>query len=171
MGGTISLESELGKGTIFHVLLPLKTTVQQAANEQVQTDNAAELDLSSLKVLVVDDIKMNQVIITKMLSKLGISPDLAVNGLEAVEHATNQEYDIIFMDCRMPVMDGFEATKRLRDASYVKPIVALTAGTTSEERQNCYDVGMDDILSKPYTAKDLTQTLAKWGPSWGLEAI
>lgn len=171
MGGTISLESELGKGTIFHLLLPLKTMVQQAANEQVKTDNTTELDLSSLKVLVVDDIKMNQVIITKMLSKLGISPDLAVNGLEAVEHATNQEYDIIFMDCRMPVMDGFEATKRLRDASYVKPIVALTAGTTSEERQNCYDVGMDDILSKPYTAKDLTQTLAKWGPSWGLEAI
>ncbi|USD61616.1 response regulator [Vibrio sp. SCSIO 43140] len=171
MGGTISLESELGKGTIFHLLLPLKTMVQQAANEQVQTDNTTELDLSSLKVLVVDDIKMNQVIITKMLGKLGISPDLAVNGLEAVEHATNQEYDIIFMDCRMPVMDGFEATKRLRAASYVKPIVALTAGTTSEERQNCYDVGMDDILSKPYTAKDLTQTLAKWGPSWGLEAI
>lgn len=171
MGGTISLESELGKGTVFHVLLPLQTSVQQAANEQVKTDNATELDLSSLKVLVVDDIKMNQVIITKMLSKLGISPDLAVNGLEAVEHATNQEYDIIFMDCRMPVMDGFEATKRLRDASYAKPIVALTAGTTSEERQNCYDVGMDDILSKPYTAKDLTQTLAKWGPSWGLEAI
>ncbi len=128
-------------------------------------------DFSALKVLVVDDIKMNQVVITKMLSKVGITPDLAVNGLEAVEHATNQQYDIIFMDCRMPVMDGFEATKRLRDASYAKPIVALTAGTTREERQTCYDVGMDDILSKPYTAKDLTLTLSKWGPSSGLDAL
>jgi CheY-like chemotaxis protein len=139
--------------------------------EAVQADSNQTLDFSALKILVVDDIKMNQVIITKMLSKLGISPDLAVNGLEAVEHASQQQYDIIFMDCRMPVMDGFEATKRLRSAEYRNPIVALTAGTTTEERQNCYDVGMDDILSKPYTAKDLTQTLAKWGPNWGLEAI
>lgn len=171
MGGNISLESKLGEGTTFHVFLPLKTEMLQAEAKTVQTENSQEPDFSSLKILVVDDIKMNQVIITKMLSKLGISPDLAVNGLEAVEHASKQQYDIIFMDCRMPVMDGFEATKRLRSAQYLKPIVALTAGTTTEERQNCYDVGMDDILSKPYTAKDLTQTLAKWGPNFGLEAI
>jgi signal transduction histidine kinase len=171
MGGNISLESELGVGTTFHVFLPLKTELIEEKTEAVQADSNQTLDFSALKILVVDDIKMNQVIITKMLSKLGISPDLAVNGLEAVEHASQQQYDIIFMDCRMPVMDGFEATKRLRSAEYRNPIVALTAGTTTEERQNCYDVGMDDILSKPYTAKDLTQTLAKWGPNWGLEAI
>lgn len=171
MEGEISLESELGVGTTFHLFLPLKTELIETPTEAIQADNSHALDFSALKVLVVDDIKMNQVIITKMLSKLGISPDLAVNGLEAVEHATQQQYDIIFMDCRMPVMDGFEATRRLRGANYLKPIVALTAGTTTEERQNCFDVGMDDILSKPYTAKDLTQTLAKWGPNWGLEAI
>lgn len=171
MEGEISLESELGVGTTFHLFLPLKTELIETPTEAIQADNSHALDFSALKVLVVDDIKMNQVIITKMLIKLGISPDLAVNGLEAVEHATQQQYDIIFMDCRMPVMDGFEATRRLRGANYLKPIVALTAGTTTEERQNCFDVGMDDILSKPYTAKDLTQTLAKWGPNWGLEAI
>lgn len=171
MGGSISLKSEVGEGTTFFGFLPL-VIEEVDENERVQQDlDIVAQDFSALKVLVVDDIKMNQVVITKMLSKVGITPDLAVNGLEAVEHATNQQYDIIFMDCRMPVMDGFEATKRLRDASYAKPIVALTAGTTREERQTCYDVGMDDILSKPYTAKDLTLTLSKWGPSSGLETL
>ncbi|KFA98845.1 ATP-binding protein [Vibrio sp. ER1A] len=171
MGGSISLKSEVGEGTTFFGFLPVGIEeVDEKERVQQNLDIIAQ-DFSALKVLVVDDIKMNQVVITKMLSKVGITPDLAVNGLEAVEHATNQQYDIIFMDCRMPVMDGFEATKRLRDASYAKPIVALTAGTTREERQTCYDVGMDDILSKPYTAKDLTLTLSKWGPSSGLDAL
>lgn len=171
MGGSISLTSEVGEGTTFFGFLPVGIEeVDEKERVQQNLDIIAQ-DFSALKVLVVDDIKMNQVVITKMLSKVGITPDLAVNGLEAVERATNQQYDIIFMDCRMPVMDGFEATKRLRDASYAKPIVALTAGTTREERQTCYDVGMDDILSKPYTAKDLTLTLSKWGPSSGLDAL
>ncbi|MFC5077959.1 Autoinducer 2 sensor kinase/phosphatase LuxQ [Vibrio thalassae] len=163
MGGSISLTSELGSGTIFSGFLPLEVVEVNDGVPVTSHHDPVAKDFSALKVLVVDDIKMNQVVITKMLSKVGIVPDLAVNGLEAVEHATKQQYDIIFMDCRMPVMDGFEATKRLRDASYAKPIVALTAGTTREERQTCYDVGMDDILSKPYTAKDLTLTLSKWG--------
>ncbi|MDA0109280.1 MULTISPECIES: ATP-binding protein [Vibrio] len=171
MGGSISLTSELGQGTTFYGFLPLQVEDVDDNERIKQNLDTVVQDFSALKILVVDDIKMNQVVITKMLSKVGITPDLAVNGLEAVEHATNQQYDIIFMDCRMPVMDGFEATKRLRDASYAKPIVALTAGTTREERQTCYDVGMDDILSKPYTAKDLTLTLSKWGPSSGLDAL
>lgn len=163
MGGSISLTSELGSGTTFSGFLPLEVVEVHDGVPVTSHHDPVAKDFSALKVLVVDDIKMNQVVITKMLSKVGIVPDLAVNGLEAVEHATKHQYDIIFMDCRMPVMDGFEATKRLRDASYTKPIVALTAGTTREERQTCYDVGMDDILSKPYTAKDLTLTLSKWG--------
>lgn len=171
MGGSISLKSEVGEGTTFFGFLPVGIEEVDEKERVQQNPDIIAQDFSALKVLVVDDIKMNQVVITKMLSKVGITPDLAVNGLEAVEHATNQQYDIIFMDCRMPVMDGFEATKRLRDASYAKPIVALTAGTTREERQTCYDVGMDDILSKPYTAKDLTLTLSKWGPSSGLDAL
>ncbi|CAH0525627.1 ATP-binding protein [Vibrio hippocampi] len=163
MGGEIQLSSELGVGTRFEVRLPLPVKkIQQSVQHATQHDEEST-DYSMLDVLVVDDIKLNQVIITKMLHKLGITADLAVNGLEAVQHASAKQYDIIFMDCRMPVMDGFEATKQLRDANYSQPIVALTAGTTLEERQTCFDVGMDDILSKPYTANDLKQTLSKWG--------
>ncbi|WP_157618886.1 response regulator, partial [Vibrio sp. HI00D65] len=72
-------------------------------------------------------------------------------------------YDIVFMDCRMPLMDGFEATETLREKGYSKSIVALTAGTTLEERERCIQCGMNDILSKPYTANDLKEMLKKWG--------
>ncbi|MGV2988061.1 ATP-binding protein [Vibrio sp. E150_011] len=162
MNGSISLSSKIGVGTVFKVTLPLSVELASSHQERKVIQEEIAIDLSTMKVLVVDDIKLNQVIITKMLSKLGIDPDIAVNGVEAVEHARKCGYDLIFMDCRMPVMDGFEATRTLRSEHYAKPIVALTAGTTREERQTCFDVGMDDILSKPYTAKDLTKTLSKW---------
>ncbi|MCL4163066.1 UNVERIFIED_CONTAM: hypothetical protein GTU68_041815 [Idotea baltica] len=106
---------------------------------------------------------MNQIIIQQMLRKHEIEPATASNGVEAFELASDNEYDIVFMDCRMPVMDGFEATEKLRDKGYVRSIVALTAGTTLEERERCIQCGMDDILSKPYTANDLKEMLKKWG--------
>ena len=123
----------------------------------------SEVELSLLKVLVVDDIKMNQIIIQQMLRKYEIEPTIAGNGVEGLELASDNEYDIVFMDCRMPVMDGFEATQRLREKGYTKSIVALTAGTTLEERERCIKSGMDDILSKPYTSNDLKDMLKKWG--------
>ncbi|MBY6196473.1 ATP-binding protein [Vibrio hangzhouensis] len=169
MKGQITVDSRVGEGTTFRVILPL-TFIKRKADvlQQVNLREPA-YDLSALKVLVVDDIKMNQIVITKMLSKLGIKADLAVNGAQALECAMKRQYDIIFMDCRMPVMDGFEATRRLREFNYTKPIVALTAGTTLEERQTCHAVGMDDILSKPYTSQDLTMALTKWTGSESLQ--
>lgn len=163
MKGELKLSSQLGVGTQFTVRLPLSVKRQVQSEDSFASIEKESRDYSNLVVLVVDDIKLNQVIITKMLHKLGINADLAVNGLEAVQHASEKRYDIIFMDCRMPVMDGFEATKQLRSDNYTSPIIALTAGTTLEERQTCFDVGMDDILSKPYTAHELKQTLSKWG--------
>ena len=105
---------------------------------------------------------MNQVIINQMLKKLSITPDIASNGLEAIKAASGSSYDLIFMDCRMPEMDGFEATSYLREQEFSQPIIALTAGTTLEEREKCIQCGMDDILTKPYTAKDLRLMLEKW---------
>lgn len=113
-------------------------------------------------MLVVDDIRMNQVIINQMLKKFAIEPDLAENGLEAIRAAEQGQYDLIFMDCRMPEMDGFEAANYLRAHHYSRPIIALTAGTTLEERERCIESGMDDILTKPYTAADLKLMIEKW---------
>ncbi len=162
MDGSISLVSQPGQGTTFSVSIPLEGKKLSRADKRVQLDEQDNDAYAHLKILVVDDIKMNQIVITKMLSKLGISPDIATNGQEAVAMAQKEDYDLIFMDCRMPVMDGFEATCRLRALNYEKPIVALTAGTTREERETCFDVGMNDILPKPYTRNELHQALAKW---------
>jgi signal transduction histidine kinase/CheY-like chemotaxis protein len=162
MDGSISLVSQPGQGTTFSVSIPLEGKKLSGADKYVQLEVPGNDAYSHLKILVVDDIKMNQIVITKMLSKLGISPDIATNGQEAVAMAQKEDYDLIFMDCRMPVMDGFEATRHLRELNYEKPIVALTAGTTREERETCFEVGMNDILPKPYTRNELHQALAKW---------
>ncbi|WHP63812.1 ATP-binding protein [Vibrio harveyi] len=161
MDGEISFVSEPRKGTIFKVKLPLKQgQAQGRAAGDVLIGH--QIDLSGRSVLVVDDIRMNQVIVTQMLKKLDITPDLKNNGLEALDAVKEKDYELIFMDCRMPEMDGYEATVRLRENGFHRPIIALTAGTTLEERQKCVESGMDDILTKPYTAADIEQMMCKW---------
>ncbi|HHF3073388.1 TPA: ATP-binding protein [Vibrio diabolicus] len=161
MQGEISFESEERKGTTFKVSIPLKEGQAQGAAEG-ELANIERSDLAGRSILVVDDIRMNQVIVTQMLKKLDITPDLKANGKEALEAVKNKEYELIFMDCRMPEMDGYEATMYLRERGFTHPIIALTAGTTIEERQRCIDSGMDDILTKPYTATDIEQIMCKW---------
>ncbi|ENP8355559.1 response regulator [Vibrio alginolyticus] len=161
MKGQISFESEERKGTTFKVAIPLEEGQAQgtAEGELVTIERS---DLAGRSILVVDDIRMNQVIVTQMLKKLDITPDLKANGKEALEAVKSKDYELIFMDCRMPEMDGYEATMYLRERGFTHPIIALTAGTTIEERQKCIDSGMDDILTKPYTATDIEQIMCKW---------
>ncbi|EKY4874170.1 response regulator [Vibrio alginolyticus] len=161
MQGQISFESEERKGTTFKVAIPLEEGQAQgtAEGELVTIERS---DLAGRSILVVDDIRMNQVIVTQMLKKLDITPDLKANGKEALEAVKSKDYELIFMDCRMPEMDGYEATMYLRERGFSHPIIALTAGTTIEERQKCIDSGMDDILTKPYTATDIEQIMCKW---------
>ncbi|MFH4856662.1 ATP-binding protein [Vibrio diabolicus] len=161
MQGEISFESEERKGTTFKVSIPLKEGQAPGAAEG-ELATIERSDLAGRSILVVDDIRMNQVIVTQMLKKLDITPDLKANGKEALEAVKNKDYELIFMDCRMPEMDGYEATMYLRESGFTHPIIALTAGTTIEERQKCIDSGMDDILTKPYTATDIEQIMCKW---------
>ena len=162
MLGEISLTSELGKGSCFKVTIPLKVTTLSSTSDNPVSVEINPKSFEDLSILVVDDIRMNQVIINQMLKKLSITPDIATNGVEAIKAVSAGHYDIVFMDCRMPEMDGFEATAYLREQQCKLPIIALTAGTTLEEREKCIQSGMDDILTKPYTAKDLKLMLEKW---------
>ncbi|MDD9196993.1 ATP-binding protein [Aliivibrio sp. S3MY1] len=161
MQGEISLSSQEGIGSHFTVLIPLNEPLIQ------QGDNDHEMDFSfpikQLSILAVEDIKMNQTILKMMLAKIGIIPEFADNGQQAIEFLSENEVDIILMDCRMPIMDGFEATKELRISGYCKPIIALTAGTTTMEVEQCITVGMDDILNKPYKSEELERMLQLWG--------
>lgn len=162
MGGNIELQSKLGEGTLFTGFIPLPDVKAEEAPELSSDNEEQAREFAHLNVLVVDDIKMNQIIIKEMLSKFSIKPDITNNGLEALNAADNSNYDIILMDCRMPEMDGFEATVKLREKQFHKPIIALTASTTKTERALCFESGMNDVLTKPYRAVDLLHLLTKW---------
>ncbi|MGX1925202.1 ATP-binding protein [Vibrio sp. NH-7] len=163
MSGHIHVHSAKGSGSTFTVTIPLVVGEEEIDTEYARPGgNDTTTLLEQLSILVVDDIRMNQVIINQMLKKLSIQPDIATNGIEAIKAASDHQYDLIFMDCRMPEMDGFEATRYLREQNYTLPIIALTAGTTLEEREKCIVSGMNDILTKPYTAQDLRLMLEKW---------
>ena len=101
-----------------------------------------------------------------MLMRLGVSPTLADNGEEAVQALAREDFDLVLMDCQMPLVDGYQATERIRatDAGKRTPIVALTANVFTEDRQRCLDAGMDDYAAKPITIAELAQLLARWLP-------
>ncbi|OQW64852.1 MAG: hypothetical protein BVN29_11610 [Nitrospira sp. ST-bin5] len=125
-------------------------------------------------VLVVEDNPVNQKVAAKMIEKLGYRVNVAANGREAVESLARISYDLVFMDCQMPEMDGFEATRVIRnqEASLLQavgksqhlPIIAMTANAMKEDRDRCQAVGMDDFISKPVTSKSLTAALNRWLP-------
>lgn len=122
---------------------------------------------SGKKVLAVDDMKMNMMLIKKVLSKFGLEIDTAANGLEAVEKAQKKQYDAIFMDCQMPDMDGFEATKVIRKFEKEEerppvPIIALTADAMVGDREKCLGVGMNDYINKPFKQSQIARVLKTW---------
>lgn len=119
-------------------------------------------DSMSGKILIVEDFEVNKEIFGTMLSKLGLDSDYAENGLEAVEKVTENDYDIIFMDCQMPIMNGYEATSRIRMMGRKTPIIAVTASAISQERERCIQAGMDDMLSKPFKINDLMPFLNQY---------
>ena len=118
------------------------------------------------RVLVVEDMKVNMILITKILQKHGCEVFPAVNGKEGVEMLRKNRYDIVFMDCQMPEMDGFEATKKIReeeaDHRRHTTIVALTADAMTGDREKCIKAGMDDYLNKPIKPEQITAMLEKW---------
>lgn len=116
------------------------------------------------KILIVDDDNVNQMLIRKMLDSVGANTFTAFDGKEAVDMAQGKDFDLIFMDIQMPVMDGYDATKSLRNQGFKKPILALSADLTSEDREKCLRVGMNDFLMKPFQKKRLIDLLKEWIP-------
>lgn len=164
MNGSIDFSSVEGEGTEFFVSIPLQVGTQDARVPvyEGRPSRSQQPPLPERAILVVDDIRMNQLVINQMLKKVNLTPDNCENGIEAIKAVESKPYDLIFMDCRMPGMDGFDATERLRESGFGMPIIALTAATTLEERARCMACGMNDILTKPYTATELDAILNKW---------
>lgn len=117
------------------------------------------------RALVAEDVEINQMVLNAMLSSAGLVVDFATNGREAVEKWANDAYDLIFMDCRMPELDGYAATRTIRHSTTGNsniPIIALTANNCDEERRKCLEAGMDDFLAKPFTDAALLDALIRW---------
>ncbi len=149
--------------------VPLLKAVQAALAGETLAGRNAHYDKKrqreKTEILVVEDNRVNQMIAKQLLGKLGCNVEIAANGLEACRALQSRAFDLVFMDCQMPEMDGFEATRTIRNrelGSRRTPIVALTAGVLKEEREQCYGAGMDDFLSKPIDRNQLEATLDKW---------
>ncbi len=175
--GSIGSESErIASGFMQSLLKPVRQSQlfdAIIAALQLPEQNAAPVnkvkealpDYSDKRVLVVEDNKVNQKVILAQLAKFQLKPDLANNGQVALDQLDIQNYDLVFMDCQMPVMDGYEATRILRERESGKartPVTALTAHASIGEREKCLSAGMDDYLSKPVNRADLAVVLERW---------
>ena len=137
---------------------------------QKQTNSHSTQPLFNAKVLLVDDNHINQKVAGNFLQKLDVTVDFCDNGKDALEAINLQDYDLVFMDCHMPVMDGYQATESIRHWEVKNnlphlPIVAMTANVLPEEKETCFSIGMDDYLAKPIQQKNIVDILLKWLPS------
>ena len=121
-----------------------------------------------MRVLLAEDNLVNQKVALTMLARLGIEADVATTGLEALDALVGVAYDLVLMDCQMPEMDGFEATRRIRarERGHRRlPVVAMTANAMVGDRERCLEAGMDDHIPKPVRVPDLHRALARWLPA------
>ena len=173
LGGKAGVESEEGKGSNFWVELPILLDsaadagdVPRVASARDDNDPLSRGLRHDLRVLLVEDNEVNQAVATEILTNAGCEVALAENGEVALRLTADDTFDLVFMDCQMPVMDGYETTKRIRareSGDVHLTIVALTAHAMTEERQRCLDAGMDDYLTKPIDMGRLKAILLRYG--------
>jgi PAS domain S-box-containing protein len=163
LGGDIRLESEHGKGTTFFVLLPLQTAahdVPETAKPKIMP--AFQHNWSSRVILVAEDEDSNYFLLDRILKRTGVKLVWAHNGLEAVEICKHQKIDLVMMDIRMPVLDGYEATQIIKKEQKTLPIIAQTAYALKGEREKSLAAGCDSYISKPIDARELLAVLGKY---------
>lgn len=185
MGGQINLQSEPGAGTVFFFELDMAvvTATELAAPEasaaharslESEPDTSAEeRTLLRGRVMLVDDNLVNRIVGSEMLKRLGLEVLECEDGLQACEQIEREPVDLVLMDCLMPVLDGYAATQRIRQWEADKggaqgrprvPVIAITANALAADIARCHEVGMDDHLPKPFTQRQLEQSLSKWLP-------
>jgi signal transduction histidine kinase len=164
MSGRIWVESELGKGSIFHfTILTEATSIKPGVAKELalrpETDVHKTRD-HALRILLAEDNIINQKVILRMLSKLGYRADVSANGLEVLAALERQPYDVVLMDVQMPEMDGIETAKKIHERWSARPkIIAITAYALQGDREKCIAAGMDDYITKPVKIEELQAAL------------
>ncbi|MCJ8167773.1 ATP-binding protein [Atopomonas sediminilitoris] len=163
MGGSLQARSEEGQGSSFMLEIPLpfttKTAHSKPANRAIRDEGHGQ------HILLVEDNPVNQTVIEAMLRSLGYSVSLVDDGSQAVHRASTESFDLILMDCRLPHMDGYEATRLIRQLPCAMarcPIIALTANALQGDREECLAAGMDDYMAKPFKRAELQDLIAHW---------
>lgn len=160
LGGELAITDNLPMGTRVECTIP--TTIRT-----VQAEEKSCTIVRSGRALVVEDNQVNRMVAEKMLNKVSLQAITVESGDECLDRIRDEEYDLIFMDCHMPGMDGFVTTKEIRKAERLKssdptPIIALTANTSAEIKQRCLDAGMNDYLAKPLKVEHLKEVIGRW---------
>lgn len=171
MQGQIGVRSVPNEGSTFWFNLRLKKLAapkRKKAHREKEVIVDADALIAPMHILVVEDHPMNRAVVQSMLKKLGHTTHCCNDGKEGAAAALEGEFDLVLMDCQMPVMDGYEATRMIREAGLANsriPIIALTANAQEEDRDRCLNAGMDAFLSKPITLTALKEMLAQWSTS------
>ncbi|MFJ3483704.1 response regulator [Pseudomonas sp. NPDC090202] len=163
MGGTLEAQSSEGLGSVFTLQFPLQYVQQEEPALQTRSTGEVPQERDGC-VLLVEDNPVNRTVVEAMLRSLGLAVSVAGDGAEAVSMVSKDSYALILMDCRLPVMDGYEATRRIRQLPGLEnlPIIALTANARHGDRDVCLQAGMNDYLAKPFKRTDLQQVLQRW---------
>ncbi|MHA6196318.1 ATP-binding protein [Pseudomonas wadenswilerensis] len=165
MGGSLRAESREGEGSTFTLEMPLTLRLRERPDALPGNAEACN-GANGRSVLLVEDNPVNQAVIQAMLRSLGVEVCVAADGAQAISLVARQRFAAVLMDCRLPVVDGYEATRRLRQMPQGRdlPIIALTANALQGDRERCLAAGMNDYLAKPFKRTDLQQILHRWLP-------
>lgn len=172
MGGDIWFESRLGVGTTFYFDIPFEKATELKHVEDIDTLNHVTSNqnkiinsinnLKTVKVLLVEDNEINQMVTSEMIKQLGYDTEVVENGEVAITKVINSKFDIVLMDLQMPVMGGYEASRKIRETNTDIPIIALSAETMPNTLEKIYASGMNDYISKPVDLSTLKEVLRKW---------
>lgn len=162
-GEHIRIESEPGKGSVFSFSLPFKKlNYAQCQDAEKPLNYSAGLTKLQGRVLLVEDNDINQEVAGEMLRQLGVAWQLAENGQQAVDAVKNQDFDLVLMDIQMPILDGYQATRKIREFNQTVPIIALSAAVMADDKDMAWRVGMNGYLSKPIEQLELHNMLNKY---------